>query len=83
MTEKTKDWEEVIQEFSRNETTKVVLKVGVYRQKPFIDLRTYFQPEGEEDFIGTKKGVRLHAESISDLREALQKADEKISSFFT
>lgn len=82
MTKPVKDWEQAIGEFSRNGTTKVVLKVGVYRDKPFVDLRTYFLPDDGTDFIGTKKGVRIHADSLGTLIESLQKADVVLCDFY-
>jgi Transcriptional Coactivator p15 (PC4) len=82
MAKQIEDWEQEVAEFSKNGNSKVVLKVGCYRQKPFVDLRTYFQPDDEEEYKMTKKGVRLHAESIPALIQALQNGDGKLDQFY-
>lgn len=75
--QKLADQEIVIREFSKNGSTKLVLKVGIYKGNPFADLRTCFLSDKEE-WAMTQKGIRIHAESIQDLIAALQEGDEKL-----
>lgn len=69
--------EKVIHEISKNPSESVRVVLGEYHGKDIINVRVYFQPEGEERWIPTKKGVTLSVESIPELREAIEKAEKE------
>ena len=81
MTKKPEPQEHVLVEFERPDGL-VRLKVGVGKNgDPFVDLRNHWRPEDE--WIPTRKGVRLHAETLPRLVEALQKADAMVEEMYS
>eukprot|EP00117_Sycon_ciliatum_P020011 scpid82773/ scgid17954/ len=47
-------------------------------QQVYIDIRRYFQPEGESDFKPTKKGVSLSVEQFENLARGIPQIREMI-----
>lgn len=72
-------FEEVVGIFHRGTEGEVRLKVGIGKSgQSFVDLRHYWLPTGSasDELVPTKRGVRLHAENIDALIEALKSGDE-------
>ena len=80
MAKKPEPQEHVLVEFERPDGL-VRVKVGVGKDgEPFIDLRNHWMPEN--DWVPTRKGVRLHAETLPRLIEALKAADAKVEELY-
>lgn len=61
------------------EDTEIVVKTGIGRNgEPYVDIRNFWLPDGETDFIPTKKGVRFHAENLEELIRILNDHNEKL-----
>lgn len=73
-------FEEVVGVFHKGDDGEIRLKVGVGRSgQPFIDLRHYWlPPNGSDELVPTKRGIRLHAENIDAIVEALRRGDEAL-----
>ncbi|MBN2467149.1 MAG: transcriptional coactivator p15/PC4 family protein [Deltaproteobacteria bacterium] len=68
---------EVIARFEKNSFEEVRISLTEFRGKDLIDIRVYFQPEGEEEMRPTKKGITISPEKFPELKEgilALEKA---------
>lgn len=69
-------------EFHKGPDEKVVIKTGVRRGEPFVDIRTLWKPDDSDNFVYTKKGVRFHAESLPDIISFLQRADKELDKIY-
>ncbi len=55
---------EKLAELNIKDNVKIVLSKGEYRGSERIDIRQYFEKDGE--YIATKKGINFNAEWIDD-----------------
>lgn len=75
---KPKDVELTAREISKGRSSKLVIRGLVSKGEAYIDIRTYYLDDSDE-WQPTKKGVRLHAESLPELIENLKASDEEIT----
>jgi len=69
--------EKEIATFSKNRTELVKVRLQDYQDKQYVDIRVFLKPgEGDrgEEEQATGKGLCLHADHLSELRRALDKA---------
>jgi len=66
----------VVDEFFKNsvEEEKLVISINEWRGQDYIDFRWYWKPDGQENFIPTKKGVSLSVDHFDKLKNAMAKA---------
>lgn len=72
-----KDAELTVREISKGQSSKLVIRGIVSKGEAYIDIRTHFINDDEE-WLPTKKGIRLHAEALPELIEDLQASQEEI-----
>jgi len=73
--------EKEIASFSKNRTELVKVRLQDYRDKQYVDIRVFLKPgEGDRgaEEQATGKGICLHADHLSELRKALDKAMAEI-----
>jgi hypothetical protein len=71
---------EVIARFEKNSFEEVRISLTQFKGKDLIDIRVYYQPEGEEEMRPTKKGITISPEKFPELKKgffALEKALEE------
>ena len=62
---------EVIARFEKNSFEEVRVSLTEFKGKELIDLRVYYQPDGEEEMRPTKKGITISPEKFSELKKAI------------
>lgn len=58
-------------ELNIKDNVKLVLSKGEYRGSERIDIRQYFEKDGE--YIATKKGINFNAEWVDDFIKLVEK----------
>jgi hypothetical protein len=61
----------IVYTLPRNEGEEIHFTLRKYKGRYYIDLRLWFQQEGETEFAPTKKGISLPAERLPELKEGL------------
>ena len=62
---------QIVYTFPRNEGEEVHFTLHKYRGRYYVDLRLWFQQEGETELKPTKKGISLAADRLPELKEGL------------
>jgi len=62
---------ETLAELQTTDNVKIVLSKGEYRGSERIDIRQYFEKDGE--YIATKKGINFNAEWIDEFIKLVDK----------
>lgn len=62
---------EVIASFPKNSFEEVRISLTEFKGKELIDLRVYYQPDGEEEMRPTKKGITISLEKFPELKKGL------------
>ena len=62
---------EVIARFEKNSFEEVRISLTEFKGKELIDIRVYYQPEGEEEMRPTKKGITISPEKFPELQKGL------------
>ena len=60
-----------IYSFTKNEREKVRFDLRKYNGKYYVDLRLWFQPENEQGFKPSRKGLAVAAEHLPALQEGV------------
>jgi len=50
---------------------EIRISVGEYKEKQYLDLRLYFQPEASREMRPTKKGITIPVEHMADIQLGL------------
>ena len=70
---------EVIARFEKNSFEEVRISLTEFKGKELIDIRVYYQPEGEEEMRPTKKGITISPEKFPDLQKGLVTLEKVLS----
>lgn len=68
---------ELVDVIEKNATEQIRVRLREYRGYDLLDLRIFYQ-DGEE-WKPTRKGLTLRYDRVSDLLEALEKAEQAIA----
>ncbi len=70
--------ERTVGHIDKGQDGRIVVKVGTSPGNPYVDIRLYWLPDGETDYLPTKKGVRFHAEFLPQMLELLTAASDEL-----
>lgn len=59
---------------TKNETEQVVVSRKSYKDKEYIDVRTFWKPNDKEEFIPTKKGASIPIEKAEKVAQRILKS---------
>jgi len=62
---------EVIARFEKNSFEEVRISLTEFKGKGLIDVRVYYQPDGEEEMRPTKKGITISPEKYPELKKGI------------
>jgi hypothetical protein len=65
-------------EIPKNDNLKVVIQKQLYNSKESVDIRTFFKPKEDSNWLPTKKGVSFSLERLPEVIAALQKMEDNI-----
>jgi hypothetical protein len=74
--------EALVARIAKNPTEEVRISFTSYRGYDLIDIRVYYQDE-QGEWRPTKRGVSLSVDSLTELRDAVVKAEEMLNSLPT
>lgn len=63
-----------VYEFQKSEEEKIIADVSEFKGRHLIDIRTFYQADGE--WRPTKKGINIPLEKLSELETTLEKIKE-------
>lgn len=69
----------IVYTLPRNEGEEIHFTLRKYKNRYYIDLRLWFQQEGETEFAPTKKGISLPADRLPELKEGLNQLSLALS----
>lgn len=67
---------ELVARFEKNSFEEVRISLTEFKGKDLIDIRVYYQPEGEEEMRPTKKGITISPEKFSELKKGIQSLEK-------
>jgi hypothetical protein len=70
--------EALVARIPKNPTEEVRVALTSYHGHDLVDIRVFFQ-DGQGEWRPTKRGVSLSVDSFTELREAIAKAEEMLS----
>jgi hypothetical protein len=77
-TDESQETEDIIAVINRGQTQQIQLRVSEFKEKRYIDLRTYYFDEKDETFKPTRKGISVPVELYEDLKAAIAKVEDAI-----
>jgi len=75
-----KDKSNVIAEFNKDSSgqAKYVVALNDFQGNHYVDLRLFFIPEGQDEFVATRKGLSISVDFLGNLMDALQKVKDTV-----
>ncbi len=70
------DKEEILGKITKNSREEIQVKQVTKNGREFIDIRTFWYDSNDDSFKPSQKGLAIPVDSISELREILDKVDE-------
>lgn len=62
---------QVVYQFDRNQNEKVVVSIGAYKEKTYVDFRVFFEDPGSGELKPTKKGITIAENLLPHLKRAI------------
>lgn len=75
---------QVVYQFDRNQNEKVVVSIGSYKERTYVDFRVFFEDASSGELRPTKKGLTIAENLLPHLKRALgacEKAKSPTSAF--
>ncbi|HNR12032.1 MAG TPA: transcriptional coactivator p15/PC4 family protein [Thermodesulfobacteriota bacterium] len=69
---------ELVARFEKNSFEEVRISLTEFKGKDLIDIRVYYQPEGEEEMRPTKKGITISPEKFTELKKGIQQLEKAL-----
>ena len=66
----------VVHCFTKNDNEEIRLTLRKYKERHYIDVRLFFQPEDKNEMVPSKKGLTVGIEFVPELKRGLIKFDE-------
>lgn len=64
-------------------TEKLVVKVIITKSgEAYLDMRRWFDPDDDDAWLPTKRGLRIHAEQLEEFRNAVDVGVKKIDALY-
>jgi len=71
---------QVVYQFDRNQNEKVVVSIGAYKDRTYVDFRVFFEDAGSGELKPTKKGITLAENLLPHLKRAIGACEKTKSS---
>ena len=69
---------QTLYEFTRNQNETVRLTLREYKERKYIDLRVFYQPEDSSEMRPTKKGITLALELLPEVKKGIAVCEKKL-----
>lgn len=70
--------DQFVYQFLRNETESVCISIREYKQRRYIDLRVFYQPEDGTDLRPTKKGITIGLQLLPELKKGIIALEQQL-----
>lgn len=69
-----------VDQFYKNsgEQKKYVISINHFQGNQYLDMRLFFKPDGEEDFLPSRKGLSISIDHAGRLQKAIEKAIKQV-----
>lgn len=68
----------LVHSFQKNESEEVRFSLREYKNRHYLDLRLFFQPQDRPEMAPSKKGITLAVEFLPELKRGLLKLEEEV-----
>ncbi len=68
----------LVHSFQKNESEEIRFSLREYKNRHYLDLRLFFQPEDKREMVPSKKGITVAVEFLPELKRGLLKFEEEI-----
>ena len=62
---------QVVYQFNRNENESVYVSLREFKNRRYLDLRVFFQPQDDDEMKPTKKGLTIALELLPELKKGI------------
>ena len=62
----------------RNATEQLQISINSYKEKKYLDLRTYYTTDDGANWLPTKKGVTVSPDNLMTLKDAVETAMQEL-----
>ena len=67
------DESRIVHSFSKNPEEEVRMALREYKDRRYLDLRLWYQPSTQGEYLPTKKGITLSVDFLGELKTGLEK----------
>jgi len=68
----------LVHSFQKNESEEIHFSLREYKNRHYLDLRLFFQPQGQREMVPSKKGITVSVEFLPELKRGLLKLEQEI-----
>lgn len=68
----------VVHSFQKNETEEIRISLREYKNRHYLDLRLFFQPQDKNEMVPSKKGLTVSIEFLPELKRGLLKFEQEM-----
>ena len=68
----------LVHSFQKNETEEIRISLREYKNRHYLDLRLFFQPQDKNEMVPSKKGLTVSIEFLPELKRGLLKFEQEM-----
>lgn len=70
----------VIAEFNKDSSGQSIYRISLsyFQGNHYVDLRLFFIPEGQKEFVASRKGLSISVDFLGNLMDALEKVKNAV-----
>jgi len=68
----------LVHSFQKNESEEIRISLREYKNRHYLDLRLFFQPQDQREMVPSKKGITVSIEFLPELKRGLLKFEQEI-----
>ena len=67
---------QVVYQFDRNQNEKVIVSIGNYKDRNYVDFRVFFEDASSGDLKPTKKGITIAENLLPHMKRAIMACEK-------
>ena len=73
----------LVHSFQKNESEEIRISLREYKNRHYLDLRLFFQPQDQREMVPSKKGITVSVEFLPELKRGLLKFEQEVRQFLS
>ena len=73
----------LVHSFQKNESEEIRISLREYKNRHYLDLRLFFQPQDQREMVPSKKGITVSIEFLPELKRGLLKFEQEVRQFLS